>query len=551
MKKLRVTLWLIPLVLCTLHAPLSFSNGGQRSAARILDHQGTGDTVSLHINRIRMILNNTGSLDLGTGGGGGQWFDSPASWNNVIVYDHGIWVLGKVNGEVRAGVAQWGTSYSPGPIINGRPAMQVQPQDAPRYRVYKITAGDNSETNPDYANWPADLGAPVDGDGKPRISGDQMVWCVYNAADSTRIPHSFSNGVPFPRLAVEVQQSAFERAGTDCDSVALLANAVFYEWTIINKEATSVDSVYLSLWTDIDFGDTQANVPAIDTVAQLGYCWHGIFTSTSLPARPPAVGYTLLYGPIVPSPSDTGVFKGRNVPGVRNLPIGSFWGILDDSVPDTFSLGPAYSMKTAWNIARGLDKLGRPIRDPQTNEITKFPYSGDPVTGQGWVYSLPFHGGGSGFNLFCGPFTMAAGDTQWIMAALLPARGDDRFGSIQLLRQRALALRSMPYDSILQGSYPHIQCEVKTLPTTTVLLQNYPNPFNAGTVIEYTIGEKTHSLLQVFDILGRLVATLVDADKAQGNYKVNYKPVNLATGVYVYRLQTASAVLTNRFLLLK
>jgi|GEM_PF-1061381 len=549
MFRVHTTLLTIFLLLCAPDFSLSFSNGGQRSAARTVGDHATGDTAALHINRIGLVLNNTGSIDWGAGGG--RWYDSPGSWPHEIVFDHGIWVLGKVNGEVRAGVAQWGTSYSPGPIIDGRPAMEVRPQDAPRYRMYRITAGDNSQSNPDYANWPGDLGAPVDENGKPRISGDQMVWCVYNAADSSRKPPEFNRGAPFPRLAVEVQQSIFARAGTDCDSVALLANAAFCEWTIINKEATTLDSVYFSLWTDIDFQDLEANIPAIDTVSQLAYCWHGVFPLTHPPARPAAVGYALLYGPIVPSASDTGIFKGRKVPGVRNLPIGSFWGIIDEPKPDTSFFGPAYSMETAWNIAQGFDKLGRPIMDPITNSITKFPYSGDPVTGQGWVYSLGLHGGGSGFNFFCGPFTMAPGDTQWIMTALLPARGEDRFASIQLLREHALALRSMPYDSILQGSYSHILCKIETLPTTTALLQNYPNPFNAGTIIEFTIGEKTHSLLQVFDILGRLVATLVDDDQAQGYYKVSYKPTNLATGVYFYRLQTMHSVLINAFLFLK
>ena len=503
-------------------------------------------TAFLDAGRIWISFNNRGSMNYDSLGEGAFWSKVPGSYTESLVFDEGLWVIGKVNGQIRAGIVQWGSSYSPGPIPGN-------PQDSLRYRCYKITRGDT--TSQDYMQWPADLGAPVDASGKPKISGDQMIWEVYNSADSS-VSHLGFRGAPLGLLPVEVRQSAFTRAATGCDSVPLLANVIFQEWVIINKGNAPIESAYVSLWSDIDFGDPEANVPAVDTVDQLGFCWQDHFAQSIPPPRPPAVGYVLLYGPIVPSPGDMGMFMGKPRSGVRNLGMSSFWGILDDSTPDTSFIGPAYSLTSVWNIAHALDKHGEQIIDP-TGHVTRFPYSGDPVTGTGWVYSGTFRGGGSGFNLFSGPFTMAPGDTQWVMAALVPGLGRDRFESIEAMRRNAAALRSMSYDSLLQGAFPHTVCEQEILPPTPTLLQNYPDPFNNGATIEYTVPAPSHAVLEIFNVLGQKVATLLNQDKAAGHYWVPFRLTNIASGVYYYRLMTTpvsgggSSLQTKKMVLLR
>ena len=103
-----------------------------------------------------------------------------------IVFDHGMCLVGKLGDSTRAGIRQWAYQYSRGPIINGKPAMQVTPEDSNRYRVYKITEGDN-DSNIDYAEWPDDLGAPIDNIGNPKLYGDQTLWSVYNMLDINTI----------------------------------------------------------------------------------------------------------------------------------------------------------------------------------------------------------------------------------------------------------------------------------------------------------------------------------------------------------------------------
>jgi hypothetical protein len=87
--------------------------------------------------------------------------------------------------------------------------------------------------------------------------------------------------------------------------------------------------------------------------------------------------------------------------------------------------------------------------------------------------------------------------------------------------------------------------------------QNYPNPFNPSTKIEYTIREEGPVTLRVYDVNGRLVATLVDETKSAGViHKAEWSGRDnegnaVATGVYFYRLKTRTSVETKKMVLLK
>jgi hypothetical protein len=72
------------------------------------------------------------------------------------------------------------------------------------------------------------------------------------------------------------------------------------------------------------------------------------------------------------------------------------------------------------------------------------------------------------------------------------------------------------------------------------LEQNYPNPFNPTTVIRYDLPVAGNVSIQVYDILGRKVATLVDEIKKAGSYDVTFNASKLASGMYIYTLQAYS-----------
>ena len=94
------------------------------------------------------------------------------------------------------------------------------------------------------------------------------------------------------------------------------------------------------------------------------------------------------------------------------------------------------------------------------------------------------------------------------------------------------------------------------LPISYILNQNYPNPFNPTTKIEYSIPVKGLVKLQIFDILGRSVASLVDEVQDAGVYHSTWtgktgNGIAVSSGVYFYRLQSGAFSKTERMLLLK
>jgi len=99
-------------------------------------------------------------------------------------------------------------------------------------------------------------------------------------------------------------------------------------------------------------------------------------------------------------------------------------------------------------------------------------------------------------------------------------------------------------------NYTHVEAE-NELPSSITLDQNYPNPFNPTTNITYQLPETQHVRLNVYDITGRQVATLVNEQRTAGFHSITFDASNLATGVYIYRLITGNVVLTRKMLLVK
>lgn len=96
-------------------------------------------------------------------------------------------------------------------------------------------------------------------------------------------------------------------------------------------------------------------------------------------------------------------------------------------------------------------------------------------------------------------------------------------------------------------------------PNTLTLSQNYPNPFNGQTIIKYGVPKRmrqTEVNLEIFDILGRKVHTLVNSQRRPGIYEVRWNGENetgrpLASGVYYYRLRVGQSIITKKLTLIK
>ncbi len=118
-------------------------------------------------------------------------------------------------------------------------------------------------------------------------------------------------------------------------------------------------------------------------------------------------------------------------------------------------------------------------------------------------------------------------------------------GSKSKVASHRFELRIAPSTTV--GNEP-----VVDVPQTVELQQNYPNPFNPTSIIQFGVPNTSKVRLEVFDMLGRRVATLVNNEtRTAGHYNVQFDAGNLSSGIYIYRLQVGSHVLTKKMTLIK
>jgi len=110
-------------------------------------------------------------------------------------------------------------------------------------------------------------------------------------------------------------------------------------------------------------------------------------------------------------------------------------------------------------------------------------------------------------------------------------------------------LKQIDFNGTYEYSY-EVAVEVTT-PLEYALEQNYPNPFNPSTSIKYSIPEGGLVTLDVYNLLGEKVGTLVNGIQEAGRYEINFDASNLASGIYVYSLKSGSFTSVKKMLLMK
>ncbi len=101
------------------------------------------------------------------------------------------------------------------------------------------------------------------------------------------------------------------------------------------------------------------------------------------------------------------------------------------------------------------------------------------------------------------------------------------------------------------GSVVNTDMESIQVPNEIILFPNWPNPFNPKTNIQFSLPEPAYVRLTVSDMLGREVARLIDATLHTGNHHTVFNAAGLATGPYMYRLETPRQIRTGTMLLLR
>lgn len=375
-----------------------------------------------------------------TGTSGMEW---PKDSGKTAVFHSGLWVIcGEVKEkdsaefrqEIRTAVAEYATEFSPGQIVyydtlnqevvptDNYPQehciWQAQNPGDSSYKLYKINRGDSLSS--DYLNWPAEQGAPADGEGNPLFAGDQMLWSVYN--DMNPKPHE-SQFMSTP-LGIEIQATLF---GFDRNDP--LKDVLFIKTLIINKSDNHYRDMYTGIWGDPDLGNALDDYAGVDSLLNMAYCFNGNPVDRDYGDRPPAVGFTFLQKPHVESPGDTAYWSGKPRYGWKETGLSGFV---------KFKVHPLFAhpdtKEEAYNFIRGLTLNGDPMINPVTGKETRFHLSGDPVTEEGWLDRDDANPGDRWFLFGAGPFEMAPCDTQEIVTAILLARGRDHIHSVEALR---------------------------------------------------------------------------------------------------------------------
>jgi len=397
--------------------------GPMRADTKIIDNGTVFDANSL-----LMFVTNTGSFayDKAASMGKNDGLYFPKGTNKSVIFAAGVWLAAKVNGAVRTSVAEYANDFVPGPMKDG-----TFQGDQGGFRVYKIEVGDNRSNSLDYQDWPFDDGAPaaknaagedsLDADGTriPLLMGDQALWAVFNDADPAGRLSDEGSGSAGP-LGVEVQCYVwgYARAGA-------LGQTIFMRYTLINKGGKRLDDAYVTIWSDPDLGDASDDFVGCDTTLSLGYAYNagedGIYGVAA-----PAVGFDFFQGPIVPAPGQKAWVssRGDSIDGYRNLPMVSFNKYLNLEDPS--------NNVEAYNYILGLGKDGSPYINPVTGEVSTYVFSGDPVSGEGWLDVNPAD---RRFMESSGPFTMLPDDTQEVVVAVLVGQGENHLASVTALKR--------------------------------------------------------------------------------------------------------------------
>ncbi len=139
----------------------------------------------------------------------------------------------------------------------------------------------------------------------------------------------------------------------------------------------------------------------------------------------------------------------------------------------------------------------------------------------------------------------------WVPLGSYPFQAGDR-GYVELMDDGHKSGQILIVDAV-KWSYqsPLVVQNNPPIPAETELSQNYPNPFNPSTVIQFEVSSSRFVNLEVYDVLGREVRTLVDKMEQPGNYTVTFNAGNLPSGVYFYRLSAGNYTAVKKMIVVK
>ena len=252
----------------------------------------------------------------------------------------------------------------------------------------------------------------------------------------------------------------------------------------------------------------------------------------SMPLDPPDARETSLF-PLAVSKAFTYNQVNGYVTEDSLLPGSGYWLKFGDTA--TAAVAGRLRNADTVDVVPGWNMIGSIAQPIPSGQITSIP---------GGMATSPFFGyAGSYFTTS----TIEPGKGYWVRVAqsgVLILSSSFNAGSVPIRIEPASDLPPPPPGG--RGGGAHAR-----LPREYFLGQNYPNPFNPSTSISYGVPRPGNVRLEVFDILGRLLETIVDGEKEPGTYSATWDAGALSSGLYYYRLTAGWFVETRKALFLK
>lgn len=473
-----------------------------------------------------------------------------------------IWVGGKVNDQLRTACQtfrQIGVDFWPGPLDT---TDATNPAISPLGKVVKVNRFDIENFIYNYNNgnvqsgsfipsagilyWPAhDTGNfsrntapfidvnndgiynPLTGGDYPEIKGDQELYSIYNDASGQHL-ESGSSG----QMGIEIHQSSYAYTCDEiADSMSILNYTTFYEFEIINRSDTLIDSMYVAFWNDVDLGNYLDDYIGCNVTENYGYVYNGDNYDDDTPND--RIGYHQ-YLPcfstaIMESPKaiiNDG--KDNNHNGLvdeqdEDLGMSSFLGY--NNSLDSITGNPTSNPSHYYNYMQGkwkngsLMKYGGSGTNGAIPTIYQFPSNSDPIgCGVGGTISNPNPQpawtettggnvpGDRRFLISSGPFQLAAKDTTKIVYAMVftidsAVTGDMTHNIIKSesdVRRIKAWYRNNNFPSCLDVS----TVSVKEIKTNELSVKAYPNP-TSGLITIQTEEFNSSTKIVVTDLLGK------------------------------------------------
>ncbi|MCU7493898.1 MAG: T9SS type A sorting domain-containing protein [Ignavibacteria bacterium] len=457
----KLTKLLIAVLMLVVFSAYAFADGVQKDKKNVPSNiKGSPKSALLNNNQISTWFYNNGISDNNSLGNSG--FVYPRGSNKAAFYLTGFVWGGKIDGVVHVGGSTYQSGLLPGAIKNGKP----EDPNAENVRIYRVRRdyrtgslameirdGEGTENQvraqyeKDWMEWPAIDGAPyedLNGDGKydpstdiPGVPGaDQTIWFVNNDFDTTTVKALYGS-LP---MGLECQTTIWNYC-----VAGPLGNMIFRKYKMINKGKDNITDMYASVWSDPDLGDANDDLAGCDSTLNLGYCYNAGSIDAIYGSNPPAAGFSIVQGPVVEGNiSDTALVDGHKVSGKKNLPMTSFYYLVNQS--NTYAdpaIGVDYLRGTLrlYNLMQGkMSTTGElfPLPPSLGPGTTKFPLSGDPVLHTGYLDGEIFPKGDRRFGISSGPFMLASGDAQEVIIAQVaaggPGSGLNNINAITLLK---------------------------------------------------------------------------------------------------------------------